>query len=101
MDKKEIKEKVLQALKKEPYISEIKSVAIFGSYLTGEEREDSDIDLLVEFEPSATIGFFKYVQIQRRLSDALGKAVDLLTPQAISKYIKPQILRDAEVIYEG
>jgi predicted nucleotidyltransferase len=100
MDRKQIKERLLQALKNEQHIADIKSVAIFGSHVSGQATGDSDVDVLIEFEPNATIGFFEFVRIQRNFTEALGKTVDLLTPEAISKYIRPQILRQAEVIYE-
>ena len=57
--------------------------------------------MLVQFTEDAHIGFFEYVQIQRNMAAALGLSVDLVTPEALSKYIKPQVLHQAEVVYEG
>ena len=100
MDKQKIKQRLLQAIKNDPHIKDIKSVALFGSYVNGQPKEDSDVDVLVEFEPNATIGFFEFVRIRRNFAEVLGKTVDLLTPEAISEYIRPQILKQREVIYE-
>jgi len=95
MTKQEIKDKLLEAVKKDEHFSDIKSVAIFGSYVNGQPSRDSDIDVLVRFAEDAHIGFFGYVQIQRNLSQALGLKVD-----ALSKYIREQVLQEAEIVYE-
>lgn len=100
MDKQEITERLLEAVKKDEHFGDIKSLSLFGSYVNGQAKDDSDVDVLVQFTDDATIGFFEYVRIQRRLSTALGLKVDMVTPEALSKYIKPQVLREAEVIYE-
>ena len=83
-----------------PYISEIKRLAIFGSYVNSEAKESSDVDVLIDFNEDAHVGFFKYVRIRRGLSEVLGLDVDMATPQALSKYIKDAILQQAETIYE-
>lgn len=101
MTKQEIKKRLLAAVKNDPNSMDIKYVALFGSYVNGTPREDSDIDVLIDFYPQSIVGLFKYIDIQENLSNALGKKVDLLTPQAISKYFKNQVLQEAEVVYEG
>jgi len=101
MTKQEIKERLSAAVRNDPNSADIKYVALFGSYVNGTPREDSDIDVLIDFHPQAVVGLFKYVDIQENLSNALGKKVDLLTPQAISKHFKEQVLQEAEPIYEG
>ena len=101
MTKQEIKKQLLAAVKNDPNSADIKYVALFGSYVNGTQREDSDIDVLIDFYPQSIVGLFKYVDIQENLSKALGKKVDLLTPQAISKYFRNQVLHEAEVVYEG
>ena len=100
MTKQEIKDKLLEAVKKDDHFSDIKSVAIFGSYVNDQPSRDSDIDVLVRFSEDAHIGFFGYVQIQRNLSQALGLKVDLVTREALSKYIREQVLQEAEFVYE-
>lgn len=63
MTKQEIKDKLLEAVKHDPHLAGIKSVALFGSHIHGEAEEDSDVDVLIEFMPEATVGFFKLAQI--------------------------------------
>ena len=100
MDKQEIKDKLLKAVKSDPHLADIKSVAVFGSYVNGTPTETSDVDVLIQFTENAHIGFFEYVRIQRNLACALGLNVDLVTREALSKYIRPQILQQAEGVYE-
>ncbi|MBS3734752.1 MAG: nucleotidyltransferase family protein [Phycisphaerae bacterium] len=72
----------------------IRRLAIFGSALRADFGPDSDIDVLVEFEPGHTpgLGFFT---VQRALSDLLGRTVDLHTPQFLSPAIREQVLAAA------
>ena len=100
MTKQEIKERLLAAVKNDPNSADIKYVALLGSYINGTPSEDSDVDVLIDFYPRAIVGLFKYVDIQENFTKALGKKVDLLTPQAISKYFRNQVLQEAELIYE-
>jgi predicted nucleotidyltransferase len=74
-------------------------VAVFGSYVNGTPTEESDVDVLIDFEPSATIGFFAMSDIKDTLETVIGKPVDLLTPQAISKCFKDEVLAQAEYVY--
>ncbi len=91
------KEEILKILKKElPSLKEkfkIKSIGIFGSYVRGEQTKTSDIDMLVEFD--ASVGFFKFIELEDYLSEKLGIKVDLVTPDALKPLIKPQIMEEA------
>jgi predicted nucleotidyltransferase len=100
MTKQEIKKQLLEAVKNCPHREAIKSVAIFGSYVNGTPKEDSDIDVLIDFDPKATIGFFALSDIKDDFESFLHKSVDLLTPQAISKYFRDEVLAQAEYVYE-
>ena len=100
MDKQEIKKTLLEAVRQSPHFEAIRSVAIFGSYIDGTPRQDSDIDVLIDFEPSAVIGFFALSDIKDGFEALLKKSVDLLTPQAISKYFRDEVLAQAEIVYE-
>jgi hypothetical protein len=63
-------------------------------------RPDSDIDVLVEFEPDADVGFFELYDIEQELSALLGgRKVDINTPQCLSKYFRDNVLAEAEVQY--
>jgi len=76
----------------------IRRLALFGSVLNGTAGPDSDVDLLVEFEPGAVPGFLKLARIEGELSLLLaGRRVDFRTPQDLSRYFRDQVLREAEV----
>jgi predicted nucleotidyltransferase len=76
----------------------IRRLSLFGSALRGELREDSDIDLLVEFEPGHVPGL-AFFAMENELSEILGRKVDLNTPQFLSRYFREQVLAEAEVQY--
>jgi predicted nucleotidyltransferase len=101
MAKEGLTARLRSTIEDSPYRADIKSVAIFGSHIHGAARDDSDIDVLIDFVPQATIGLFEFIEIQGQLSDALGRKVDLLTPQAFSKYFHDEVLQEAESVYEG
>ena len=73
----------------------VRSVAVFGSVVRGDAGPDSDVDILVEFEPGAEIGLFEFVQLKNTLSDLLGTGVDLVTPDALHPALKDRILSEA------
>jgi predicted nucleotidyltransferase len=78
--------------------NDIARLRIFGSVARGEDHPGSDLDLLVEFtRPKSLLAL---VGIEQELEEALGRNVDLLTPAALSPYIRDQVLRDARVLYE-
>ena len=73
---------------------------MFGSVLTGTVRPDSDIDLLVEFEPGMEPGLLGMAQLEAELTSLLGqRRVDLRTVQDLSRYFRDEVLRTAEVQY--
>ncbi len=100
MGKTEVKMRLQQAVKDMPHSSAIKSLALFGSYVNGTPGHESDVDVLIDFHPSAVVGYFELFDIQSHLESALGMKVDLVTPQAVSKYFRNQVLAQAEVVYE-
>ncbi len=100
MDKLTLKQLLIDALRQSPGGEDVKSLALFGSAARGDDRPDSDVDVLVEFYPQAHVGFFKLAQLQRSLSHAVSRTVDLVTPDALSKYLRPDILSQAELFYE-
>lgn len=71
----------------------IKRIGLFGSYARGEQREDSDIDLLVEFDEGKK-SYDNFMDLCFFLEDILGKRVDLLTPESLSPFIRPFIEKD-------
>lgn len=70
----------------------VKEIALFGSYLHGDQKEGSDIDILVEFyEP---VGFFAFIDLEDYLTEALGIKVDLVSKKALKPRIGKNILRE-------
>ncbi len=78
----------------------IRKLSIFGSILRDDFRPESDIDLLVEFEPGATPGF-GFFGIQEELAEILGRKVDLNTPGFLSRYYRDEVMREAQVLYDA
>jgi len=79
---------------------QIRRLALFGSVLRDDFGPDSDVDVLVEFEPEARVGFFKLVTMQDELAELLGREVDLLTTPALSRHFRQKVLDTAQVVYE-
>lgn len=75
----------------------VREIGVFGSYLHGEEKKDSDVDVLVEFEEDARISLLDFVGLENYLSDLLGVKVDLVEKSALKPRIGRRILK--EVIY--
>jgi predicted nucleotidyltransferase len=75
----------------------VKSIALFGSAARGESRPDSDIDILVEFE--SPVGIFAFLRLQHHLEQLLGRRVDMVTPAALKRQFRDQVLKEA--IYAG
>ena len=89
-------EKILAEHKKELYKKyKIKEIGIFGSFVRGENKKESDIDIVVEFEEVP--GLIKFIEIEEYLSKLLGRKVDLVRKPAIRKELKDKILK--EVVY--
>jgi len=79
--------------------NDVATLAVFGSAARREATAESDIDLLVEFAKRKSL--LDLVALERRMSDALGRKVDLLTEAAISPYLRDRIKRDLRVIHEA
>lgn len=73
----------------------VKALYLFGSVVRGEDKPGSDVDILVEFQPKARVGLFGLARLQRRLSEILGRPVDLTTPDALHKALKDRIIKEA------
>ena len=77
----------------------IRRLALFGSVLRDNFTPDSDVDVLVEFEPGTRVGMIRLAGIELELSSILGRKVDMNTPGFISKYFRNQVLEEAEDQY--
>ncbi len=69
------------------------NIRVFGSVVRGEEREDSDIDLLVDFLPGTTL--LDQVGLIDALSAALGRKVDIVSERALNKHLRQRVLQEA------
>lgn len=92
MKKEDIIKKISEPLPllKDKY--HIKSMGIFGSYVRGEEKKDSDLDILVEFQEP--IGLLKFIELENSLSDITGIKVDLVSKKALKPRIGSHILKE-------
>jgi hypothetical protein len=81
---------------------QIRRLSLFGSTLKGTNRPDSDVDLLVEFEPDARPSLLTMAEIELELSPLLGgRNVDLRTAQDLSRYFRDEVVQTAEPQYEA
>lgn len=75
----------------------VRRCGLFGSFVRGEQKAESDIDFLVEFEPGKKT-FDNFMHLAFFLEDILGRKVELVTPESLSPHIGPTILREVEFI---
>ncbi|MBI3244868.1 MAG: nucleotidyltransferase family protein [Chloroflexi bacterium] len=76
----------------------INRLALFGSAIRDDFQPDSDIDVLVEFEPGHVPGL-AFFALQDELAAMFGRAVDLHTPKSLSRYFWEQVLKEAKLLY--
>jgi len=78
----------------------IVKLSLFGSVLGEDFNEDSDIDVLVEFEPTQVPGFLRLAGMEMELSELLGgRKVDMRTPDELSRYFRDEVVASAETQY--
>jgi predicted nucleotidyltransferase len=78
----------------------IRRLAFFGSVLRDDFTPESDVDVLVEFEPGHVPGL-AFISMQDELSDLIGRKVDLNTPACLSPYFRKEVLDEREVLYDA
>ncbi len=93
----EIRQKLNQNLTQIKQQYHITELGIFGSYIRGEATENSDLDILVEFEPQARFGLFTFCELENYLSELLAIKVDLVMKDSLKPNIGNNILQ--EVLY--
>ena len=98
MKKDDIKKRISRIAPKLPKSNHIVKIALFGSCLQGVQNDDSDIDLLIEFQGVVTL--FDMGAMKIMLEESLGKSVDLVTPKALSRFFRDDVLKEAETLYE-
>lgn len=77
----------------------VQRLSLFGSVLTDRFRPESDVDVLIEFEPGQTPGLFALARMQFEIEAVVGRPVDLRTPKFLSRHFRDEVLRSAEVQY--
>ena len=80
--------------------SHIRRLALFGSVLRDDFSPESDVDVLVEFDPGAVVGLIGFAGMENELSELIGRKVDLNTPGFLSPYFRDEVLQEAEAVYE-
>ncbi len=77
----------------------IRRLSVFGSALRSDFRPDSDVDVLVEFEPEVLIGLIGLARLELELAEMVGREVDLNTPAGLHRRFRDRVLAEAEVLY--
>ena len=93
---KKIDRIIIELRENKPVLEEkynVKNLEVFGSYVWGKQKKDSDLDVLVEF--SKTIDLFKYIELEEFMSKKLGVKVDLVMKDTLKPRIKERILNEA------
>jgi len=81
----------------------VKRVAVFGSMVRGEDTPNSDVDILLALKPPderPPLGLFEWIALEQKLSQILGREVDLVTENGVSPYIRPYIDSEKVILYE-
>jgi len=98
MKQEEIATKVKEAVESDPNRKYIKSISLFGSFLHGDNRSDSDIDLL--YETKGTMSLFESAAMHYQLEQKLGRKVDFVDKDSVIPQLKKEIISKAKKIYE-
>jgi uncharacterized protein len=78
----------------------IRRLALFGSVLRDDFRPESDVDVLVEFEPGTVVGYLDMAGLELELGEMLGRRVDLRTSAELSRDFRREVVASAEVCYD-
>ena len=79
----------------------IRKLSLFGSVMREDFSPDSDVDILVEFEPGTRVGLIRLSGLEIELGNIVGRKVDLNTTGFLSKYYRDQVLAEANVLYDA
>jgi predicted nucleotidyltransferase len=96
MDRETMTRMIAEYFKTQPVLK----AWLFGSFARGEEREDSDVDLLILFDHSSPIGLFSYARMHRELEERLGRKVDLVEEGTLRPAAAAEATKDMKMIYE-
>jgi uncharacterized protein len=73
----------------------VKRLGLFGSFVRGEQRAESDVDMLVEFQPGQKT-FDNFMRLGFMLEELFGRRVELITPESLSPYIRPHVMQEVQ-----
>jgi len=90
---------MLRAHEAELRLAGIRHLSLFGSVARGDAAEDSDIDLAVEFDPAAEMDLIRLVALERRIGEALGRAVEILPEPVENPRLRANVERDRRVAF--
>jgi predicted nucleotidyltransferase len=96
MNRETLTQQIAEYFKTQPVLK----AWLFGSFARGEERDDSDVDILVKFDRRLPIGLFAYVRMHRELEEKLGRKVDLVEEGTLRPAVQQSANRDLKVVYE-
>ena len=77
----------------------VAELSVFGSMARGSAGPESDIDLIVTFEPDAAVGLIAFNRLRRELEDSLGRRVDLVPKDGLKPLIREEVLSEAQILY--
>ena len=95
MTTEEMTQQIAEYFKTQPVLK----AWLFGSFARGEEREDSDVDLLIRFDDNAHVGLFAHTRMVMDLERMLGRVVDLVPEKAMFKYVADEMEHDKQLIF--
>src|SRR5262245_29121013 len=96
LDRIDISEEALAELARRYHVREIR---LFGSVLRDDFREDSDVDVLVEYELNAGISLFDHFNLHEELEQLLGRKVDLVSKPGLHRIIREYVLATSQIVY--
>ena len=77
----------------------VRELALFGSILRDDFRDDSDVDMLVEYEPDARVGLYEHFDLQMELERLVGRKVDLISKRGLNVVIRDDVVLSSQVLY--
>lgn len=96
MSKQQLPQTIAEYFSSQPVIK----AWLFGSYARGEEREDSDVDIMITLDKDAHVGLFKLSGMRLDLQDLIGKEVDLVTEKGLLPFARESVNNDKILVYE-
>jgi len=79
----------------------VRELSVFGSAARGDLRPESDVDILVDFEPDARVGLVKFASLSEELEQMVGRKVDLVTKTGLRPRIRSEVLGEAQLVYSA